>query len=47
MDKVAIADLLEEKHQKLFDWLEKEPSENWEKGPEGKWTCGQQIVYNY
>lgn len=45
MNKVAIADLLEEKHQKLFDWLEKEPSENWEKGPEGKWTCGQQILH--
>ena len=45
MDKIAIADLLEEKHQKLFDWLEKQPEDIWDKGPDGKWTTGQQILH--
>ncbi|WP_299665606.1 DinB family protein [uncultured Polaribacter sp.] len=45
MKKEAIADLLELKHQKLFDWLEKQPKEIWEKGPVGKWTTGQQIQH--
>ncbi|WP_341221234.1 DinB family protein [Polaribacter atrinae] len=45
MEKEAIADLLEEKHRELFEWLKKEPIDNWEKGPEGKWTVGQQILH--
>lgn len=45
MEKEAIVNLLEEKHQKLFDWLENQPKEIWEKGPEGKWTTGQQIQH--
>lgn len=45
MDKEAIADLLEEKHQILFDWLKNEPINNWEKGPDDKWTVGQQILH--
>jgi len=29
MDKIAIADLLEEKHQQLFEWLNEQPRANW------------------
>lgn len=45
MEKQAIADLLEKKHQILFNWLEKQPNDNWEKGPDNKWTVGQQILH--
>lgn len=45
MKKEAIAELLEEKHQELFNWLEKQPDDNWENGPENKWTVGQQILH--
>ena len=45
MDKKDIADLLEQKHQQLFDWINNQPNENWEKGPEGKWTMGQHILH--
>jgi hypothetical protein len=45
MDKVEIADLLEEKHKELFSWLENQPEENWEKGPETKWSTSQHIQH--
>ena len=45
MQKQEIADLLEQKHQELFSWIEKQPDENWEKGPEGKWTLGQHVMH--
>ncbi|PWG04782.1 DinB family protein [Polaribacter aquimarinus] len=45
MQKEAIADLLEEKNQVLFDWLSSQPEDNWEKGPDNKWTVGQQILH--
>ena len=45
MDKKSIIDLLEKKHQKLFDWINNQPNENWEKGPKNKWTTGQQIQH--
>lgn len=45
MNKVEISDLLEEKHQELFDWLKNQPKENWEKGPQKKWTTGQHIQH--
>ncbi|MCL7763491.1 DinB family protein [Polaribacter sp. Z014] len=45
MEKEAIADLLEEKHKVLCKWLEEQPDDNWEKGPDGKWTVGQQILH--
>ena len=41
MNKEDIANLLEEKHQSLFNWLEQHDIELWETGPEGKWTTGQ------
>lgn len=45
MDKDDIANLLEEKHQNLINWLEEQDSELWETGPEGKWTTGQQTLH--
>ena len=45
MDKKAITNLLEEKHQNLFNWLEKHDDEKWQKGPEGKWTTGQHTLH--
>lgn len=45
MTKDEIITLLEQKHQILFDWLEKQPKEIWGKGPKEKWTTGQQIQH--
>ncbi|WP_159948441.1 DinB family protein [Polaribacter septentrionalilitoris] len=45
MKKEAIAELLEEKNQHLFYWLENQPIDNWENGPKNKWTVGQQILH--
>ncbi|MFK8060172.1 MAG: DinB family protein [Polaribacter sp.] len=45
MEKDAIADLIEEKHKVLFDWLKSQPEDNWEKGPDNKWTVSQQILH--
>lgn len=45
MNKEAIAEILEEKHQALFEWLENQPEEKWEKGPEDKWSTGQHILH--
>ncbi len=45
MDKEVITELLEQKHQELFDWLENEPEEKWMNAPEGKWTVGQHVQH--
>lgn len=45
MNKLQIVDLLEQKHQEIFDWLDNQPDENWEKGPSDKWTTGQHILH--
>lgn len=45
MDKQSIADLLEDKNQKLLTWLEQQDPEKWQEGPEGKWTTGQQALH--
>jgi DinB superfamily len=45
MDKYEIADLLESKHQTLFNWLEQHNPERWETGPESKWTTGQHVLH--
>jgi len=45
MDKEAIANLVDQKHQDLFLWLEHQELEHWETGPEGKWTTGQQTLH--
>lgn len=45
MEKQAINNLLEEKHQELFNWLNKQENNYWEKGPEGKCSTGQHIQH--
>jgi len=45
MDKESIADLLEEKYQKLIHWLKDQDDDKWEQGPEGKWTTGQVALH--
>ncbi len=45
MDKKSISNLLEEKHQKLFEWIAQQDGNYWEKGPENRWTAGQQIQH--
>jgi len=45
IERNEIADLIEIKHQELFTWLEKQPQENWELGPKGKWSTGQHILH--
>lgn len=45
MDKQSIADLLEDRNQKLLTWLEQQEPELWQKGPEGKWTIGQHALH--
>ncbi|CAM1354773.1 DinB family protein [Tenacibaculum insulae] len=45
MEKEAIINLLESKHQQLFNWIKEQPEDIFEKGPDGKWTTGQHIVH--
>ncbi len=45
MDKEAIANLLEEKHQTLLQWLKNHDDKLWQSGPKDKWTTGQQALH--
>ncbi|WP_075342710.1 DinB family protein [Tenacibaculum agarivorans] len=45
MDKTQINKLLEEKHQKLYNWLDTKEGDFWAQGPENKWTIGQHIAH--
>lgn len=45
MDKEAIVQLLEDKHNDLCSHLESRNTEQWESGPEGKWTTGQHALH--
>ncbi|WP_271765264.1 DinB family protein [Aquimarina algiphila] len=45
MIKKEVIDILEQKHQILYEWLKNLPDENWVKGPEGKWNTGEHIVH--
>jgi hypothetical protein len=45
MEKETIANLLEEKYNTLFNWLEQQEPEKWEVGPLNKWTTGQQTLH--
>ena len=45
MTKDDITELLQEKHQTLFDWIESHDDDNWETGPKDKWTTGQQALH--
>ena len=45
MDKEAIANLLETKHNNLFKFLKTQDLDQWENGPTGKWTTGQHALH--
>lgn len=45
MNKEEIVMLLDKEYQRLVNWLKDQPEKNWEKGPEGKWTTGQQVLH--
>lgn len=45
MKSEEINNLLEKKHKELFEWLENQPHDSWEKGPENRWTVGQHFLH--
>ena len=45
MTKEEIAELLEDKCNELFDFLNSQSDSSWTEGPEGKWTTGQHILH--
>jgi hypothetical protein len=45
MDKLAIAQLIDKKHQDLIDWLKQHDDEKWMLGPNHKWTTGQHTLH--
>ncbi|MEL6560478.1 MAG: DinB family protein [Bacteroidota bacterium] len=45
MTKTEVIDLLEEKHQLLYDWLKDHPDQKWPEGLEGKWNTGEHVVH--
>ena len=45
MKKNEIIDILEKKHQELFDLVLKKPNDYWMYAPDGKWTVGQHVLH--
>ncbi len=45
MTKTEVIEILNQKHQILYDWLKSHPNEKWAQGPEGKWNTGEHIVH--
>lgn len=45
MEKNEIIEILETKHQELFDWLETTSDEQWITGPKDRWTTGQHFLH--
>ncbi len=45
MTKTEVIDILNKKHQALYEWLKNHPDQNWEKGPQNKWNTGEHIVH--
>ena len=45
MQKEDINQLLEQKHQVLFDWINSQPEDCYQQGPDEKWTTGQHIQH--
>jgi len=45
MNKKQIRDLINDKHDALFSFLAIHDNDNWNIGPEGKWTAGQHIIH--
>jgi len=45
MNKNEVFELLNVKHEQLYDWLKQHENQNWENGPDGKWTTGQHVLH--
>jgi hypothetical protein len=45
MNKEEIVQMLENKHQELFNLLSTDLENSWESGPENKWTVGQHVLH--
>ena len=45
MKKEQIANLLDEKHGHLTQWLLEQEAQKWSLGPVGKWTTGQHVIH--
>jgi uncharacterized damage-inducible protein DinB len=45
MTKNEIVNILEEKHQELFNLIENQRDEKWLEGPENKWKFGQHVLH--
>lgn len=45
MEKEAIAQLLETSYNDVINWFQNQEDTQWETGPEGKWTSGQQAMH--
>lgn len=45
MKKAEVIEVLNEKHQVLYEWLDTHPVEKWVEGPQGKWNTGEHIVH--
>ena len=45
MTRSEIAELIEIRHQALFQFYDQQDDRLWERGPEGKWTAGQQAYH--
>ncbi|WP_420574208.1 DinB family protein [Kordia sp.] len=45
MTKKQVIDILNQKHEVLYEWLQNHPNQSWIKGPQGKWNTGEHIVH--
>jgi len=45
MNKSEIAQLLDQTHNSMLEYLANHEDSKWDKGPDGKWTTGQHIVH--
>ena len=45
MEKEAIAQLLETSYKDVINWFQNQEDTQWETGPDGKWTSGQQAMH--
>jgi len=45
MKKAEIVNVLTQKYQALYNWLETHPDERWLEGPQGKWSTGEHVVH--
>lgn len=45
MNTQHIVEIIDGKHQELFQWLSEQPEDHWVKAPDGRWTTGQHILH--